>query len=96
MRELEVYEAGVHACGFHRSLLDDKSNLFQPGTWTCPVCQAAAREQRKLRREDEKRRDKDDPYAPDPADGRDLHIRLLSPAEAEEYRRSVAEQAPGE
>lgn len=96
MRELEVFEAGIHKCGYHVSLLDPNGpHLFTPDAWVCPVCQGHARESRRLHRLDELQRDKNDPLAPSPADGRDLRMRMLTPAEAEKYRQSVAEKAPG-
>jgi hypothetical protein len=40
---LAQYEAGVHECGFHWSLLEDKSNVFMPEMKVCPVCRGATR-----------------------------------------------------
>lgn len=93
MRELERYEADCHTCGIHWSILEDPNNGFAPGARTCPVCQGVTRYSRMLRKGDAARVNKDDPYAPSPADGRDVTMRLMTPAEVEEARHQQAEQS---
>jgi hypothetical protein len=93
------YEAGLHECGFHWSLLEDTSNVFMPEHKTCPVCRGAARYERLQHRADEDAAAglQDNPSAPRPTDGRSLYMRLLPPHEVDEIRarRSVAQQSPG-
>lgn len=89
MRELDAYEAECHSCGYHWSLLEDKDNGFEPRARTCPVCQGVARYARMLRKGDKDRMNPNDPHAPDPGDGRVLSVRMLTPAETEERRRSA-------
>lgn len=99
MRELEIYEAGIHTCGYHRDLLEDKANGFAPEEWTCPVCQGAKRYSKMLQRMDDVRRDKSDPYAPHPADGREIRMRLMSAAEVANLARGHQlehQQHPGD
>lgn len=88
MRELDIYEAGVHTCGYHRDLVTDPDNGFMPETFDCPVCAGAQRYARMLRRSDDLHRDKNDPYAPDPADGRSVYMRLMPPDEVARARSS--------
>ncbi len=89
MRELEAYEAGIHKCGYHEDLLKDKTNMFMPKEWTCPVCAGMAKRGRML-----SRRDKDEQRSPDsltqPGDGRETRWRLLPAAEAEEVREKLS------
>lgn len=95
MRELELYEAGLHKCGYHRDLLNDKSNIFMPDEWTCPVCAGLAQRGRMLRQRDERAVGKGDDRAAQPGDGRDVYMRLLPPAEAEQVRAALREQRQG-
>ncbi len=85
---LAQYESGVHECGFHWSLLEDKSNVFMPEHKVCPVCRGATRYARIQNKADEgaRKQNENNPHAPDPADGRSLYMRQLSPHEAAELR----------
>jgi hypothetical protein len=81
---LAKYEAEICQCGFHPSIANDETNVFQPGTRTCPVCQGAAVWQRVLADGDEKaaKSNKDaPPTTPQPADGRHMFMRLMTPQE---------------
>ena len=91
---LAEYERGVHTCGYHWSLLEDKTNVFMPEFRTCPVCRGATRFSRIQKEADEQIRkgNKDNPAAPDPADGRDLLMRHLPPDEAASARASRGTQ----
>lgn len=93
MLALAEYEAGVCACGFHKTLTRDKSNVFSPETDHCPVCAGWAtygRIQAKDDREQEERLGKDPaPKRPRPGDGRRVFMRM-TPA------GSVPQQAPSE
>lgn len=90
MRELEVYEAGLHACGYHRDLIDDESNVWAPEARTCQVCQGIAHYGQILRKEDEEHRKNAPEDAPDPSYGRGVYMRLMGPAEAEAWRMRQA------
>ena len=95
---LAQYEAELHTCGFHWSLLEDPDNVFMPQHRVCPVCKGSDRFQRIQDHADHKAAEtaNGNPSAPLPTDGRSLYMRLLSEAEVEEIRarRSVAQQAP--
>lgn len=92
MRELEQYEAECHSCGIHWSILEDPENGFMPRERTCPVCQGHARYSRMLRKSDSMRVNENDPYAPSPADGREVVMRLMTTAEVAEARRQQEER----
>jgi hypothetical protein len=85
---LAQYEAECHDCGFHWSVLDDPGNVFMPEFKTCPVCRGATRFSRIQDNADKAMREqnKDNPIAPDPADGRNLFMRQLSADEAAAMR----------
>jgi hypothetical protein len=85
---LGQYEADCHECGFHWSILEDPTNVFQPQHRTCPVCRGAARFARIQDNADKavRKQNESNPIAPDPADGRSLYMKQLSAAEAAELR----------
>lgn len=69
--------------------------MFEPTEDVCPVCAGAALFGRIQRARDEEVREqipkdankRPDPRKPDPADGRQTFMRLLSPEEAAERRK---------
>lgn len=91
---LGEYEAGVGPCGYHHSLTVDPANFFAPHVEECPVCAAGARYMRVLAERDESARadlrsrfrGKPPADAPDPADGRRVFMRRLSPGEVAAQR----------
>ena len=86
---LARFEAGVCECGFHKSLTGDTSNHFTFEVEVCSVCKGASQYGRIQQESDKQARgEKPDPKAPDPADGRRTHIRMMSAAEVEERRAS--------
>lgn len=91
------YEADVHDCGYHWSVANDLENVFAPEYRVCRVCQGAARVARHQDSRDRAFRDanKDHPASPDPADGRHMVMRLMSPYEAEQWRASQSSQSTG-
>lgn len=90
MRELEVYESGLHSCGYHRDLLDDPDSIFMPEEWTCEVCAGLQQRGRMLRKRDELAKNSED--GPQPGDGRAVYMRLLPPSEAEKVRAILRER----
>lgn len=84
---LSRYEAGLCECGWHESLTGDKANHFTFDVKVCPVCSGAQRFARIQGAADQAQRDRlgEDvpPSTPDPADGRHVFTRLMSPAEVE-------------
>lgn len=97
MLALAEYEAECHDCGFHWSLLNDTTNIFRPEWRTCPVCRGSARVQRMQDAHDRQWRDqnKDNPHAPDPADGRHMVMRLLPAHEADGLRSGQSQSRGG-
>lgn len=85
MLALARYELKVCDCGFHESLARDPSNHFTPEVEQCPVCKGVAQFMRVLNAGDERSRkafgDKRPPATPDPADGRRVLMRMMSPDE---------------
>lgn len=99
MIALARYEANVHACGFHASVLEDKTNFIQPEWHKCAVCAVADQYARVQLDEDDgalkaRHGDAIPPKAPRPGDGRSLMLRQLSPAEVEEIRAKRASPSP--
>lgn len=94
---LGVYESGVCACGFHRSIASDTDNLFTFDTETCPVCRGSARMERMQQSTDadeEKRLGENPPpAAPRSSDGRRTHV-VLRPGGAAEMRAQRSRSAP--
>lgn len=79
---LAEYEKGLCECGWHESLTADKTNHFTYETRTCPVCGGGERFTRILADRDEKKRgEKPAPGRVDPADGRRVLSRLMTPTE---------------
>lgn len=91
MRELEVYEAGLHKCGYHVDLLKDKTNIFMPEEWKCPVCAGMAERGRMLSQRDKQaQRGREVDALTQPGDGRETRWRLLSSTEAETVREKLS------
>jgi hypothetical protein len=90
MLSLAEYERGVCDCGLHESLASDAANHFTFETRTCPVCRGIDRFARIQGAADEsvrkQRGDNAPPGTPDPADGRRLFVKQLSPGEVDEIR----------
>lgn len=85
-----AYRAGVHmdGCGFHESVATDRANVFEPVVELCPLCAQVEQMGRAQAAKDAKASEGSDkaPSVPLPSDGRHVHIRMLSPAEAEQVR----------
>lgn len=91
MLALDLYEVKVcPGCGFHDSVTGDPENLIIPEHHVCPVCAGRAQYERVVTQRDEEARalvSKDaPPHTPQPADGRSIIMRQLSPAEADRER----------
>lgn len=97
MLDLGRYEAGVHDCGFHRSLTSDPANHFTPETDVCPVCKGYDQYRRIQQDADEQFRknlgEKPPPGTPLPSDGRRTYMRLMLPTEVEARRSEQDERA---
>lgn len=87
------YDKGIHACGFHRSLVFDPENAFTFEFETCPVCAAADQYTRKVAARDKAEEDKFGKEAevsgPLSSDGRATMIRMMSP---EEHAEALAKR----
>lgn len=86
---LAEYEAGVCACGFHRSLTMDPALGFTEQSEVCPVCAGAAVADRLRSKADEDTAQilKNRPREPRPSDGRHTYIRQLTADELEQRRK---------
>lgn len=91
MLALEVYEMQVCAdCGYHESVLADRTNVIMPELRYCPVCAGGDTYARVLHEQDEEWASQHKDAAPKvrrPADGRRMVMRHLSPAEADAERQ---------
>lgn len=93
MLALGRYQARICRCGFHESLTADPANHFTFDVRVCPVCRGAAQFARTQDAADARHRkthsrDNEAAPGPDPADGRRMFTRLLSPQEAATRRNS--------
>lgn len=91
MLGLGIYEAGICECGIHESLTSDPSNHFTFEQRTCSVCRGVARYGRMMAHSDDLARktigENPPPGTPDPADGRRLFVKMLSPLEVDKLRK---------
>lgn len=97
MLALAAYKRDVHACGLHKSVIEDpENNVLVPDQDTCPVCAYVDRYERRVAAEDEKKvkaMGKDpDPDLPRPWDGRSLFLRPATPAELIERQTRLDRQ----
>lgn len=93
MLALAEYEAGVCACGFHKSIAQNKSHLFSFEQEHCHACAGWAQYGRLQAQDDHEEDERLKGAAPEderPSDGRRVHMRV-TPAGT-----SLPEQAPGE
>lgn len=98
MVALGRYEAHIHACGFHSSVLEDKTNLIQPEWEDCAICALVEQSRRMKSDEDEKALkarygDTIPPGARRPSDGRTMLLRQLTAAQVEERHQRAASRA---
>lgn len=99
MLALGRYRAKVCACGYHESLANDPDLYFTFDVRTCPVCRGQAQFKRIQDADDEAIRkqqgEKRPPGTPDPADGRRVVTRLMSPQEVQLQRNQTSEVSRG-
>lgn len=94
MLALAKYEADIHRCGFHKSVLEDpENNVMVPDHDDCAMCAAIAVQHRVATAEDQAflkaQGDKPDPRAKRPSDGRELFMRPASPGELKKRARDL-------
>lgn len=95
MLALMEYEAGVHSCGFHRSLAFDMSNGFTFEFETCPVCAGRDRFERVVSERDKREREAaGDSNGVLSMDGRTIRTRMLTEAEHAERKATAELPAP--
>lgn len=99
MLALELYRRDIHACGLHKSLIDDPENVvLVRDSEVCEVCAALDRHKR-IHSEADKAfekslGDKPDPKQSRPWDGRNLFLRPATPRELAQRAAERARREP--
>lgn len=91
MEALDLFEAGICGCGFHKTIAHDPKNWFQLEDQFCPLCADIALQDR-IRTDAERgvvERLADTPSAARPSDGRTSIVRQMTPVEADAKRAEI-------